>query len=269
MVFVPAFYVVVRHFTPNVFFVLVTPAALLALWEFYRLHFRDQPARLDSSLGLASALVLLVVMQWPDTVAILPILTMTLMVLLVSRLWSPRNIKHGLGDAAILVLGTLYVAWTLGHLLLIRKLPDGPYLIFFLFLVTWAGDTGAYYAGLGLGSHRLAPVISPNKTVEGLIGGLALAVVTAVLAHLWFLQGLSLGQSLVAGLLLGIAGVLGDLLESAFKRSAGVKDSGVLIPAHGGMLDRLDSLLLTAPAFYYYLYYLALVKPGAPMMPIH
>jgi phosphatidate cytidylyltransferase len=135
---------------------------------------------------------------------------------------------------------------------LTRALPNGELLIFFLLLVTWAGDTGAYYAGMSLGRRKLAPVISPNKTVEGLIGGLMLAVLAAVGARLWFLPSFSLADCLATGLLLTGAGVLGDLAESALKRSAGVKDSGSLIPAHGGMLDRLDSLLFTAPAFYYY-----------------
>jgi phosphatidate cytidylyltransferase len=135
---------------------------------------------------------------------------------------------------------------------LTRALDGGEFLVFFVVLVTWAGDTGAYYVGMSLGRHQLAPVISPNKTVEGLMGGLLLALAMAVVASLWFLPSLTLADCLATGLLLAGAGLLGDLVESALKRSAGVKDSGMLIPGHGGMLDRLDSLLFTAPIFYYY-----------------
>jgi len=131
-------------------------------------------------------------------------------------------------------------------------LDGGAYLILFLFLVTWAGDSGAYYAGVSLGSRQLAPVISPNKTVEGLIGGFALALVAAWAGRMWFLPSFSVPECVATGVLLTAAGLLGDLTESAMKRSASVKDSGMLIPGHGGMLDRLDSLMFTAPVFYYY-----------------
>jgi phosphatidate cytidylyltransferase len=141
----------------------------------------------------------------------------------------------------------------LGHLLLTRALARGEFLIFFVVLVTWAADTGAYYVGTVLGKHRLAPVISPNKTVEGLIGGVVLAVVAALVAQAWFLPDFSITDCLATGIILSVAGLFGDLAESAMKRSAGVKDSGWLLPAHGGMLDRLDSMLFTAPAFYYYM----------------
>ena len=131
-------------------------------------------------------------------------------------------------------------------------MPEGEFLIFGLFLVTWAADTGAYYVGASLGRHKLAPSISPNKTIEGVAGGLITAILAAFLAQAWFLPSLTSADCMAIACLLTIAGLLGDLAESAMKRGAGVKDSGSLIPGHGGMLDRLDSLLFTAPAFYYY-----------------
>jgi phosphatidate cytidylyltransferase len=180
-------------------------------------------------------------------------LVAALIAMVVYRLIAHRPTKESLADAAVVVFGILYVALTLGHLLLTRAMPNGEFLIFFVVLVTWAADTGAYYVGTAFGRHKLAPVISPNKTVEGLFGGVALAVIAAVIAEVWFLPGFSIVDCLATGLILSVAGVLGDLTESAMKRSAGLKDSGWLLPAHGGMLDRLDSLLFTAPAFYYYM----------------
>jgi phosphatidate cytidylyltransferase len=252
LVFIPLFYVLVRHFPPSAFFALVTAAALLALVEFYRFHFREGSDRVAMGLGLALTGVLLASLQWPGIVSERSIFLLAVMVVLTYRLVSPREVTQGLADSAVLLFGVFYISLTMGCLLLTRALPNGELLIFFLLLVTWAGDTGAYYAGMSLGRRKLAPVISPNKTVEGLIGGLMLAVLAAVGARLWFLPSFSLADCLATGLLLTGAGVLGDLAESALKRSAGVKDSGSLIPAHGGMLDRLDSLLFTAPAFYYY-----------------
>jgi phosphatidate cytidylyltransferase len=257
LIFVPLFYALVRYAPPAAFFIVVAAAALLALAEFHHLHFRDRRAPFELALGCGTTLALLVSLQWPWVVSEHTALVVALVAALASRLVSPRDLKTGLVDSAAVLLGVIYVGATLGHLLLLRALPDGVLLIFFLFLVTWAGDTGAYCIGLGLGRRKLAPVISPNKTVEGLIGGLALSVIAAVVARAWFLVSWTLTESVTAALLVGVAGVVGDLVESALKRSAGVKDSGWLIPAHGGMLDRLDSLLFAAPALYYYV---ALVK---------
>jgi len=161
-------------------------------------------------------------------------------------------LSRSLVDVTVLIFGTLYIGFTLGHLLLTRALPDGIFLIFFVVLVTWAGDTGAYYAGMSMGRTPLAPRISPNKTVEGLLGGCLLAVVMALIARAWFIPSFTILDAVVLGLVLTLVGLIGDLSESMFKRSAGVKDSGGLIPGHGGVLDRLDSLLLTAPTYYYY-----------------
>jgi phosphatidate cytidylyltransferase len=146
----------------------------------------------------------------------------------------------------------LYIGLTLSCLLLTRALPDGEFLVFFVVLVTWAGDTGAYILGKTMGRRPLAPVISPKKTVEGFLGGIILALVVAVVSRLWFLPSVTLMDAAVLAILLTSAGLLGDLAESAVKRSVNQKDSGSLIPGHGGMLDRLDSLLFTAPCFYYY-----------------
>jgi phosphatidate cytidylyltransferase len=165
---------------------------------------------------------------------------------------SRQDLRRAVMQSAVLVTGVLYIGLTLGCLLLTRALPEGEFLVFFVVLVTWAGDTGAYISGKTMGRHPLAPVISPKKTVEGLIGGVVLALVVAALSRLWFLPAVSLLDAVVLAALLTLAGLLGDLAESAIKRSVNQKDSGRLIPGHGGMLDRLDSLLFTAPCFYYY-----------------
>ena len=252
LVFLPLFYLLVRYGPPLGFFALVLTVTLLALAEFYRLHFREASTAPAMALGLGCAGLLLISMQWPGLASQELVLVIALAVALVSRLFSTEALKQSLVDAAVLLLGVLYVGLLLGHVLLTRARPDGEWLIFFLILVTWAGDTGAYYAGISIGKRKLAPIISPNKTVEGLLGGLGLSVIAALAGKLWFVPAFSLVDCIALGLLLAVAGVMGDLVESALKRSAGVKDSGSVIPGHGGMLDRLDSMLFTAPAFYYY-----------------
>jgi phosphatidate cytidylyltransferase len=252
LIFIPLFYVLIRYLPPAAFFALVGASAVLALLEFYRLHFREQRPPVAIFLGVGFLGLLLASLQWPGVISERTVFLLAVIAILASRLGSKWDLRQSLTDSAVVVFGVLYIGLTLGCLLLTRSLPGGEWLIFFVFLVTWAGDTGAYYAGMSLGRTPLAPVISPNKTIEGLAGGLILAILVAFLARAWFLSTFSVTDCLVIGTLLTAAGVLGDLTESMLKRSAGVKDSSGLIPAHGGMLDRLDSLLFTAPVFYYY-----------------
>ena len=126
--------------------------------------------------------------------------------------------------------------------------PRGLAWLLTVILVTWLSDTGAYLTGRAFGRRKLIPHVSPNKTWEGLIGGLALATITSVLCAWLFGLDINLALAALAGLVLAVVGVFGDLTESLIKRQAGVKDSGNLIPGHGGMLDRLDALLFTFPA---------------------
>ncbi len=252
LLFVPLLYVLVRYLPVSAFFVLVVATALAALWEFYRLHFAQQPRPIELSLAMGSMGLLLATLQWPGMMPDQSYWVVALFLVVTGRLLSARDHARTMTDCAILLFGVVYIGVTLGHLLLIRALPDGVFLVFFLALVTWSGDTGAYYVGRNFGRRKLAPLTSPNKTVEGLLGGFALATIIALVARAWFLPAFSIGDCLALGLLLTGAGAVGDLAESAMKRSAGVKDSGTILPGHGGILDRVDSLLFTAPTFYYY-----------------
>jgi phosphatidate cytidylyltransferase len=151
------------------------------------------------------------------------------------------------------LLAVLYVGWLLGYgILLHHTSPIGDELVLFLVGVTWVGETSAYLVGSSFGRHRLAPVISPKKTVEGALAQVAASVLTAAALGAWLLPSCSTGTALAAGVLLGVVGQVGDLAESAIKRSVGTKDTGALIPGHGGILDRIDSLLFNLPAFYYF-----------------
>jgi len=153
------------------------------------------------------------------------------------------------------VLGVLYIALLGTHLVLIRTgfTPDlSRHLLSFFFLVLMGSDAGAYYIGRAFGKHKLAPKISPGKTWEGAIGGVAAALAMATLAHFWFFRELPLKWTLPLAFTMSIVGILGDLVESALKRSASAKDAANILPGHGGLLDRLDSLLFNAPLLYYF-----------------
>lgn len=163
-----------------------------------------------------------------------------------------KDVQGAINQIAYTLLGVFYVAGLLGFFLLLRNLPEGQFLIFFVFVVIWLGDTAAYYAGRSLGKTRLAPHISPNKTVEGAIAGLGGSLLGGAAAHFWFLGKISLIHCLIVAVICGIIGQFGDLAESVLKRNTGTKDSGALIPGHGGILDRLDSLMFAGPAFYCY-----------------
>jgi phosphatidate cytidylyltransferase len=153
------------------------------------------------------------------------------------------------------LLGLAYVPTTLGLLVVVRSsasLGNNAHWILFLLLVVWFGDTGAYYVGRALGRHKLAPLISPKKTVEGAIGGILGNTVAAFLGKKILLPAVPIVQVLVLSWVLGLVSQIGDLAESALKRAAGVKDSSNLLPGHGGMLDRIDGLLFAAPVLFCY-----------------
>lgn len=251
LVLAPLLYAVIRYLPPLAFSVVVSLAGGLALFEFYRLCFGDSIRHSWLiGLGLTGFVALIIGTHWPSI--IVPVLLVTLLGIVSVPLFTRTSVEQSLKDGALTVFGVLYLGLTLATLSMTRLLPQGEWLIFFLLLVTWASDTGAYYAGTLFGRHLLAPRISPKKTVEGLVGGLVGAIIIAYAAHWWFLSELSGFDCLVLAVLLTIIGLWGDLAESAMKRSVGMKDSGGILPGHGGMLDRLDSLLFTAPAFYYY-----------------
>ena len=182
----------------------------------------------------------------------------SLLVIPAFYVFSRKPIEEALPSSAIAVLATLYVGMLGGSLIRLRNDYDalqpklGSKLVFFLLLVVWLGDAGAYYVGKRWGKTKLSPRVSPKKTVEGLAGGVAMSVITAVIIHYTFLREMPLLHAILCGAILSVTGVIGDLAESMWKRSAAVKDSGSLLPGHGGFLDRFDSILFTAPILYTY-----------------
>lgn len=240
------------------FIVLLT---VLGLGEFYRMALPERKidGAVASLAGGCIPLFLTLPVLTPGTVApatahglVVPLLTALFMACALRVLFSFRDTRSAAGEVALFGAGLLYVPLLLTHLLWLRALPHGIDWIFLLLVIVMSGDTAAYYVGSSLGKRKLYPVVSPNKSIEGAIGGLCGSIVGAFIVKATFFPELATGDCLAAALLMGPLGQVGDLFESLLKRSFGVKDSGVIIPGHGGVLDRLDSILFAAPAAYYY-----------------
>ena len=226
----------------------VTAVAILAGWEYLRLVSR-KGERADYPLAILLILLLMLGARYPSWGLVRG--GMTLMVAF-SLLWqmARRGGDIPLVGWALSLGGALYIGLLLSHFTLLRDLPKGWEWTLLAFFPTWANDSGAYLVGRWVGRHPFAPRISPKKTWEGSVGGWILGVAVA-----WALGncvGLSPSHGLLLGVVVCLAATAGDLVESMFKRWAGVKDSGSLIPGHGGVLDRIDSLLFAVTAAYLY-----------------
>lgn len=220
---------------------------LLSLLEIYRMFRRLE---IDIPLGIMVAGIMLLlgsVYLYKDTGLAGAIAIIFFLLLLCFIFFYPR---FSLVEMAMALLATSYVGLFV-YVYLLRTLPDGWIWVVFMVVGTWVSDTTAFFVGRYFGKHRLARVLSPGKTIEGAIGGIAGSILVAA-AFLFIYPFLPRAPLLVLGCLLGVAAQAGDLVESAFKRQAGVKDAGDIIPGHGGMLDRFDSMLFTAPLVYYY-----------------
>jgi phosphatidate cytidylyltransferase len=253
LLFLPVFYLVAWKLPPVYFTMLVLGAALVGQNEFYRMA-QARGIKPDAVLGsMIGALVVLEayrpLLSGMGTVY----LAGALLLIMIVRLFSRRPVEGALEDVSSTVLGVFYVALLFSFQVSIRTGMDGKEWLVFLYFVIWASDIGAYSIGIPFGKHRLYEKVSPKKSVEGLAGALIASAGVAFLCRAWFMPHIGIGETLGLALALAAVGTVGDLVESLFKRAAGVKDSGGLIPGHGGILDRMDSMLFAAPVLYYYL----------------
>lgn len=186
---------------------------------------------------------------------LLPLLTVAMVIfslLFMFRLPTITEVHHRLGW---IILGLVYLPLLLGHLMLLRQLPDGQQWIFMTLIAIMSCDSFAYFVGRKIGKHKLYRAVSPNKSIEGALAGLIGAIIAVVAVKFIFMPILGIFEAVLIGLVLGVMGQLGDLFESLLKRACQVKDSGTMIPGHGGILDRMDSLLFAFPVVYYLAYY--------------
>jgi phosphatidate cytidylyltransferase len=245
----------------SLLFVLLAAVALVvALLEFWMLA-RKQQIRADPVAGVLGASALFTVLYFtephrpPDLKAIVIVLILLTVCSLVAAMLRGAPFERMIGSSGVTVLGVMYIVLLGGHLVAVRT-GFAPllskHLLAFFFLVLMGSDSAAYYGGRAFGKHKLAPTVSPGKTWEGAVAGMLASLLLAAASHYWFFPELPLRFGLPLAALMNVVGILGDLTESALKRSAGTKDTAQILPGHGGMLDRIDSLLFNAPLIYYF-----------------
>lgn len=229
-------------------------AMTLGLYEFWMLA-RRRSLKPDVVTGSVFAAGVFTVCCLDALDLMLPVLLAFTVATLAAAMMRGAPFDQMLASAGATTLGVFYVAALGGHLTAVRvgfPAPVAAKLLSFFFLVLMGSDTAAYYTGRAIGRHKLAPDISPGKTWEGAVGGFLASLAAAVVAHYWFFPELKLTAALPLAAVMNILGVVGDLTESALKRGAGAKDAANILPGHGGLLDRLDSLLFNAPVLYYF-----------------
>jgi len=236
------------------FTLLIAAAALAGTYEFYKMANFDRREPL-LYLGLLWALALVLNPHYISLDVLLIVITATTLISLIYLLCRPSK-EGAFRNWAWTIVGALYVGWMLSHWLSLRGLEDGRNWVYLAILTTFANDTSAYFIGRARGKHKLAPAISEGKTREGAIGGLICAilgaVVIATVLNLISPFTFRYWQIILLGFLVGLFAQLGDLVESLLKRNMGVKESGNLLPGHGGILDRFDSLIFVGAVIYYY-----------------
>jgi phosphatidate cytidylyltransferase len=235
------------------FHILLFLAAIIGQFEFYRAACPDLPKVIQAAVALLT-LWLFISLSLGQVFILPAIVLFWIMVPMALVMFTYRAAgKRSMHFLASAMMAPLYCSLPLALLILVDRFPRGNLWIFYLLAVIFLGDTGAFYAGRLLGKHKLYPSVSPGKTWEGAIGGL-LASVIAALVFFLFIRLYQWGPAMVAlTVVLSITGQIGDLAESVIKRTHGVKDSGGILPGHGGILDRIDGLLFSVPILYIYL----------------
>jgi phosphatidate cytidylyltransferase len=227
--------------------------SFIGIYEFYRMALPERMLEVWPA-ALCGALMTFIPFSGGERLALACLAGLFLAFALLF-LFRVRDITTAARDIAYAVLGFLYIPFLLMHLVMLHRTAYGWQWLLVIMLIVMTNDSAAYYTGCAFGKHRLYPLVSPKKSIEGALGGVAGSICGTLLAKFTFFPQLALADALVTAVVIGILGQTGDLFESLLKRSFGVKDSGSIIPGHGGVLDRLDSIIFAAPAMYYYVIY--------------
>jgi len=240
--------------TAGQFWLVTLVVAGLAAHEYLAMQFPDGLAKTERGV-LIGIIILPVLCQIPGAVSmpVAPHLFAAFFFYCLYRFMFFKEAPIDLANLGKVALGLLYIGMLFAHLPMIRSLPHGAAWVLILTAITAGSDIGAYYIGRFRGKTKLCPDVSPGKTREGMWGGLATAIVLVIIVALCMRVPLGIARLVVLTVFLSFVGVFGDLVESAIKRGAGVKDSGTILPGHGGVLDRLDSMIFVAPVLYYFL----------------
>jgi phosphatidate cytidylyltransferase len=254
LILIPPLVLLILRGNAVVFAIAIGSAGTLCLWEYYRIAFKGHTPPVPISFqawGYLCGALVAVAAYSGDAMALMLALVLNTTGAAVMSIFRFRKCSDAPLVAVKQVFGVLYVSVFISFLIMLRGTANGPLWVLFLFWVVAWGDTGALYSGTLAGRHKLCPAVSPKKTVEGAAGGLLANLVFAWLFKIVFFNSMAGSTCTFFALSVGVLGQLGDLFESEFKRAAGVKDSSNLLPGHGGFLDRLDAVLLAAPAAFF------------------
>jgi phosphatidate cytidylyltransferase len=255
---IPIIVVLVWFDTPLPWFtVLAAGWGLGSVYEFYNIIKRSKGVSPLFTFGLLWALLLIISPHFdhiPHLSGITPVsflITTAVIISLLILLWR-KGKEQAFAAWGWTLAGLFYIGWLFSNFVALRNLEDGRGWVFLAILCTFASDSSAYFAGRALGKHKLAPYISPKKSWEGSIAGIAGAIIASVIVVYLFHLPINYWQTLILGLLVSVLGQLGDLVKSLFKRNMEVKDSGNILPGHGGFMDRMDSLAFAGVTVYYF-----------------
>lgn len=249
---IPAICLLIGYGPEPTLFIMVLIAVALGLHEFYALLLPDNKPH-ERAIGIILGMVLACLIYVGNTSYSHALLCFSVIFLCLLYMLKSRDFSLGVSKIALTLFGILYIGFLLSYVTLIDKSTPGKQWLFFLVSTVWAADIGGFFAGSLVGRHKLYPKVSPNKTIEGIGGGVFGAIAVALVFRKLFFPVLDVSDCVVLGSSLALFGQMGDFAESMIKRSANVKDSSSLIPGHGGVLDRLDSFLFSAPFLYYYI----------------
>ncbi len=242
------------------FIFIVLLVAGTGLYELFRVSLPDEtPAERALGIGLGVLILVSVFVQSQIVTGkgndryflTLAGCAFSIFILFLNVIVTADEMTEAIRRLSLKVFGIFYICLFFSYLILLRSGAHGPSLVLFLLLVTWLGDTGSYLVGSWIGKHPLCLAISPKKTVEGAVGGFMCGILAAAVCNKALFSNVSLVSSVIAGAGINIMNQLGDLSESVIKRAYGIKDSGGIFPGHGGVLDRVDSLLFAAPMLFY------------------
>lgn len=259
-IFLPCFFII-AHRGGIYYLILVDLIIIFGLFEFYKMM-EAKGLRPYKWIGMLSGGALPWYLFFRQGMYANVLLTVTFIAVMIAELLR-KDKGHAVYHISVTIFGVLYVSWLGSHLMLLRELPIiagldysfGYTFVIIVFALTWCYDTGAYTFGRMFGKHKLFPSISPGKTIEGAIGGTFLSIAGVLVVRMVMDTRLGIVEAILLAIAASTIGQLGDLVESMIKRDAKLKDSASSIPGHGGILDRFDSLLFTAPLIYYALRY--------------
>jgi len=248
---VPILFAVIFYGSETVFTAFIIIIILGAVLEYNRMVFNSGFAW-ERGQGLILAVLIPLAIFTGDVRLVLAVITFSVLISFSIFILRLQSTSFDIIPVSKLVLGFMYIPFMLSHFILLRVSGDGIIWIFFILVLAFSGDIAAFYVGRSIGKRKLCPAISPGKTVEGVIGLVMGSIIGCIIFQNFFYPTLPVIHAVILGFFGGIIGQIGDLCESAIKRSSGVKDSGTLILGHGGLLDRLDCLIFIVPFVYYY-----------------